>query len=84
VEAGADESGSWLSVSDDGPGIPEALCERIFEPFFTTRAKGTGLGLPLVKRAVEAHGGQVILDGREGVGARFVIRLPHDEISLQN
>jgi signal transduction histidine kinase len=76
VEAGADETGAWLSVTDDGPGVPAHLSERIFEPFFTTRAKGTGLGLSLVKRAVEAHGGQIVLETGEGAGARFLIRLP--------
>jgi signal transduction histidine kinase len=75
VEAGADETGAWLSVTDDGPGVPPHLSERIFEPFFTTRAKGTGLGLSLVKRAVEAHGGQIVLETGEGAGARFLIRL---------
>ncbi|MBW3622336.1 MAG: GAF domain-containing protein [Armatimonadetes bacterium] len=77
VHAGADTEATWLKVIDDGPGVPDELRERIFEPFFTTRAKGTGLGLPLVKRIVEAHDGQLSLEKGAESGAIFIIRLPH-------
>ncbi len=46
-----------VEVEDTGPGIPEEVQARIFEPFFTTKAPGTGLGLPVVRRIVEGHGG---------------------------
>jgi two-component system sensor histidine kinase FlrB len=49
---------------------------RVFEPFFTTRARGTGLGLFIARRAVEAHGGTIRLDNRPGDGASFVIEIP--------
>ncbi len=66
-----------LAVEDDGPGIAPADRPRIFEPFFTTRAVGTGLGLPIVKRLIEAHGGNVRLDDpTPGRGARFELSLP--------
>jgi signal transduction histidine kinase len=65
-----------IQVSDTGPGIPPELAERIFQPFFTTKAAGTGLGLAVVKRIVEAHRGEVALDSRPGKGAHFTLRLP--------
>lgn len=62
-------------VSDDGPGVAEAVRGRIFEPFFTTRSQGSGLGLANVRKVVQAHGGEVrVEDARPG--ARFVVRLP--------
>jgi signal transduction histidine kinase len=65
-----------LLVSDSGPGIPEQEIPRIFDPFFTTRAGGTGLGLAMVHRAVEAHEGTILVDGHEGQGAQFTVYLP--------
>ncbi len=65
-----------LIVSDNGPGIEEALHEKIFEPFYTSRAKGTGLGLAVVRAVAEAHGGEAWVYSVPPNGARFVIRLP--------
>jgi PAS domain S-box-containing protein len=65
-----------IEVLDTGPGIPSEVAERVFLPFFTTKASGTGLGLAVVKRIVEAHRGEVFLEPGPGEGARFVIRLP--------
>jgi two-component system sensor histidine kinase HydH len=65
-----------VEVLDTGPGIPSEVAERVFQPFFTTKASGTGLGLAVVKRIVEAHRGEVFLEPGPGKGARFVIRLP--------
>ena len=48
-------------VSDDGPGIPPDNRARVFEPFFTTKVRGTGLGLPVAKKIVEAMGGSLIV-----------------------
>lgn len=73
-----------LTVSDTGPGIPEALVENIFDPFFTRRAGGTGLGLALVQRAVEAHGGAIFVDNGaagSGMGAIFTLYLPAHPVS---
>ena len=63
-----------LAVSDTGPGIPEAQLSEIFRPFATTKAGGTGLGLPLARRAIEEAGGTVAAEP-SGQGARLVIRL---------
>ena len=65
-----------IRVSDDGPGIPEAIRQRVFEPFFTTKEEGTGLGLSIVARIIEEHGGSVAVESIEGQGAAFVISLP--------
>lgn len=63
-------------VNDDGKGISDDVAARMFTPFFTTRATGTGLGLALVKRVAEAHGGQI--DWQSGAlrGATFTLRIP--------
>lgn len=65
-----------LEVRDSGPGIPKEEIPRIFDPFFTTREGGTGLGLAMVHRAVEAHEGTILVDGHEGRGAQFTVYLP--------
>jgi two-component system NtrC family sensor kinase len=65
-------------VSDEGPGVPEALRERIFDPFFTTkpRGQGTGLGLSISTDILRRHGGSLTFEVAAGGGARFVCRLP--------
>lgn len=67
-----------LRVTDNGPGVPEAIAGRIFDPLFTTKeaGKGTGIGLALCHRIVTAHGGSLALDGSRAGGASFIIDLP--------
>jgi signal transduction histidine kinase len=65
-----------VETTDDGEGVPPDARDRLFTPFFTTRAAGTGLGLALVKRIVEAHGGTVAYESPEDGGASFVLRVP--------
>ena len=65
-----------VSVEDNGPGMDRALLGRIFDPFFTTKTNGTGLGLPMVKRTVNAHGGIVTVKSIKGKGATVEILLP--------
>lgn len=67
-----------VSVSDNGPGIPEENQQKIWEPFFTTkkRGKGTGLGLAICKSLVEAQGGHIELSTKPGVGTTFTVALP--------
>jgi len=64
-----------ISVSDNGPGIPEDIKERIFEPFITTRKMGTGLGLAITKQIVNAHKGSLRVDSFPG-GTVFTVQLP--------
>jgi two-component system sensor histidine kinase HydH len=70
-------SGSWIEVevADSGPGIAAELLPKIFEPFVTTKPKGSGLGLAVVRRIVEAHGGSIAAANRAEGGASFTIRL---------
>jgi signal transduction histidine kinase len=64
-----------VHVEDDGPGIPSAVGEQIFSLFFTTKSDGTGLGLPMVKKIVESHGGTVGFRSEPGC-TRFTVVLP--------
>jgi PAS domain S-box-containing protein len=65
-----------IRVLDRGPGIPNDLLDRVFDPFFTTKSGGTGLGLPIVKRLIDAQGGSVSLSVRDGGGTAAEIVLP--------
>ena len=70
------ENPIFLSVSDNGPGIPEPLRTRMFEPFVTGRDGGTGLGLAIVQRAVAAHRGLVLVDSAPGQRTTFTVYFP--------
>jgi signal transduction histidine kinase len=72
------ESGAEVEVRvlDDGPGIAPENVERVWEPDFTTKARGTGLGLALVRQTVQAHGGRVWALNRPEGGAEFGVALP--------
>ncbi len=63
-------------VRDTGPGIRAEDAARIFDPYFTTRGKGTGLGLPLVQKIIEAHGGRVRVVSEPGVGTEIILEIP--------
>lgn len=65
-----------LSIEDDGATVSPEVVEHAFEPFFTTKASGTGLGLTIVRRTVEAHAGQVSIGPREGGGTVVTLLLP--------
>ena len=72
----ADDGCLHIAVKDQGCGISEEQMAHIFEPFHTTKSYGTGLGLPIVKKIVEAHKGSISIDSREGAGTTFHIKLP--------
>lgn len=80
ISAAKDSIGShpaWrLSFADSGPGIDAGDISKVFDPFFTRKEGGTGLGLAMVGRIVEAHGGRVSAGNREGSGAVFTFVLP--------
>ena len=67
-----------ISVTDNGPGIPQHIMDKIFQPFFTTKptGQGTGLGLSLSYDIIKAHGGELKVETKEGEGSKFLIVLP--------
>ncbi len=75
-QPGAGGGSLYVHLCDNGPGIDASIRDRVFQPFFTTKAKGTGLGMAIAARAVEAHGGSLELGGDWSEGAEFVLRLP--------
>jgi two-component system, NtrC family, sensor histidine kinase PilS len=73
--AGFEAGSVAVRVSDEGPGIAADIRERLFDPFFTTKPGGSGLGLAVVHRAIEAHRGLVFFDSAD-TGTRFTVILP--------
>jgi two-component system nitrogen regulation sensor histidine kinase NtrY len=70
VKIRTDNAQTVIAVEDNGKGLPVNDRERLTEPYVTTRAKGTGLGLAIVKKIMEDHRGELVLEDREGGGAR--------------
>lgn len=64
-----------VRIADDGPGLPGDVLDRIFDPFFTTKPNGTGLGLTIAHRLIEAQGGRLTARNRPESGAEFVLEL---------
>jgi two-component system, LuxR family, sensor kinase FixL len=69
-----------VAVRDNGPGLNAEQRQRIFEPFFTTKTQGTGLGMAIAERIVEAHGGQIGV-GTPACGAEILITLPREPVA---
>jgi len=65
-----------VDVVDNGPGVPPELSDRIYDPFFTTKVKGTGLGLGIVRKIVDAHDGRIDLISSPQTGTKFRVTLP--------
>jgi signal transduction histidine kinase len=76
VRASGDDARLVVAVTDDGEGMAPETLEECFTPFFTTREEGTGLGLPLVRRIVEQHGGSVDVSSRPGDGTTVSMVFP--------
>ncbi|PCJ63426.1 MAG: hypothetical protein COA79_01045 [Planctomycetota bacterium] len=70
------ENSYIFTIEDDGEGIPDDIKPEIFKPFFTTKSTGSGLGLPIVNRLVEAHQGQITVSNGILGGAKFSVELP--------
>ncbi len=84
VSTFSDPKGIQVSVRDSGNGIPKSKLDRIFVPFYTTKTRGTGLGLPICRRVVEAHHGRISVSSRSGQGAEFIVQLPHPKVLERN
>ena len=65
-----------ITIRDNGPGLAPEQRQKVFDPFYTTKAKGTGLGMAITKRIVEAHGGQITVGEVDAPGAVFLVTLP--------
>ena len=65
-----------ISISDTGEGITKETLEKMWSPLFTTKPKGIGLGLPIAKRFVEAHGGSISVGSELGKGSKFTVTIP--------
>jgi PAS domain S-box-containing protein len=76
VSAFSEDGAIAVRVSDTGTGIHEDFKDKLFKPLFTGKAKGTGLGLTVVKRIVEAHGGEIIVESEVEKGSTFTVKLP--------
>ena len=68
-----------IQIKDHGHGMEPEVRERALDPFFTTRPSGTGLGLPIVQRIVDAHGGELVIESQEGAGTSITLFLPLGE-----
>jgi signal transduction histidine kinase len=64
-----------IRIEDTGPGIPGGSTSRIFDPFYTTKAGGIGLGLAIVRRIVEDHGGDIAVESSQEKGTCFTLTL---------
>lgn len=74
-----EDGGSRVIIRDDGPGMDPATLARVQQPFVTTRASGTGLGLPLARRLIEAHGASLDIESSPGIGTTATVVLPRGE-----
>jgi PAS domain S-box-containing protein len=79
-----DENGVLVAVRDSGPGIDTKHLERVFEAFYTTKSSGLGMGLPICRSIIDAHGGQLWAEANEPRGAVFQFTLPGVENELTN
>jgi signal transduction histidine kinase len=73
------ENKAYISVEDNGVGIPEEVKPKLFTPMVTTKAKGQGLGLAVVKRLVEPQGGTINFESEIGSGTKFILEFPLEE-----
>lgn len=76
ISSRQEEGNALVCVEDNGAGFGPDILRRAFEPYVTSKAKGTGLGLAVVKKIMEEHHGQVILGNAEQQGARVLLSLP--------
>ena len=71
-----------IAFADEGPGIPADVLEKIFTPFFTTKVRGSGLGLPTVRRLIEAHHGTISIACPSAGGTVVTVQLPGERLTV--
>ncbi len=76
IEVETDGNHLFIRISDNGTGMTPPTRQHAFDPLFTTRARGTGIGLAIVRKTIEAHGGHIDLKTHEGEGTQFTLTLP--------
>jgi len=76
VSSSTEDGNVEISVADTGTGITEEVMQKLWIPLFTTKQKGMGLGLPICKSIVEAHGGSISVESIPGKGSTFIVMLP--------
>jgi signal transduction histidine kinase len=77
-ETAAGQPGVRLTIRDNGPGLTPEQRQRIFEPFYTTKSRGTGLGMAICERIIDAHGGMLAVGAPDGPGTEIVLWLPRN------
>lgn len=81
TKAGVNGNAILLSVDDNGPGLKPAVASEAFEPFFTTKEAGTGLGLTLAKKYLDAHGGSILIKTSQALGGcRIEMTIPTQDV----
>ena len=76
INVNVEKTGYRLEIEDTGSGITRENIKKIFNPFFTTKEKGSGLGLPIVRKIIEGHKGTIDVESVEGSGTKVTIYLP--------
>ncbi|MBX2853200.1 MAG: GHKL domain-containing protein [Phycisphaeraceae bacterium] len=86
IQTGCESDKAWFEVRDTGCGIPAEILSKVYDPFFTTKpvGEGTGLGLHMVHKIVEAHQGSIHVESTEGEGTTFRVTLPVDYSSTED
>jgi two-component system sensor histidine kinase HydH len=81
LQAARDGSCVRLDLIDTGPGMPPEVAAKVFKPFFSTKPGGNGLGLPISRKIVEAHGGKIEVQSEPGRGTKFSLWLPAEPLA---
>ena len=78
VNAQDRKTDDMITINDTGAGMTEETISKMFDPYFTTKNTGTGLGLAVVQKVIEAHGGTIEVTSKENNGTQFTILLPRN------
>jgi len=79
IRSGIDDESVYLLIGDSGSGIKQEDLVKLFQPYHTTKMGGHGLGLMIVQRIMRAHGGQVGIESKEGIGTVVTLQFPRKD-----